>query len=76
MSRLHGYVLGTEKPAREEGVRVVLLEKKPLSDDNNEYQLWKFTPDGFVQNVATGYVLDLQGDPEAGAQVRTPLCCV
>jgi hypothetical protein len=61
--------LSTKTPKREQGVHVVLLEKKPTADQEHEYQLWKFTPDGFVQNVATGLVLDLEGDPE-NAQVK------
>lgn len=52
-------------------MKVVLVEKKPTSAEDHDYQLWKFTPDGFVQNVATGYVLDLTGDAEANAQVCT-----
>jgi len=69
ISRLHGFVLGTSKPQKEHGAHVVVLEKKPTSHPEHTYQLWKFTPDGFVQNVATGYVLDLHGDPEENVAV-------
>ena len=48
---------------------MVVVEKKSASEPEHEYQLWRFTPDGFVQNVATGYVLDLQGEPEEHAKV-------
>lgn len=66
-------MLGSSSPKKELGAHVVLVEKKPTSDPEHAYQLWKFTPDGFVQNAETGYVIDLHGEPEENAKV-TKLC--
>jgi filamin len=66
VSRLQGFVLGAK--ANSPGAEVVLVEKKPASDDSHAHQLWKFTPDGFVQNAATGLVLDIKGNQGAGTK--------
>lgn len=50
----------------------MLIEKKPAANDEHNHQLWKFTPDGFVQNVATGLVLDVHDDDE-GTKVLSAL---
>lgn len=62
-------MLGTKGDRRDPGAEVVLVPKKAAADDSHTHQLWKFTPDGFVQNVATGLVLEIPEEADSGAKV-------
>lgn len=68
-SRLQGLVLAAKGDSTEPGVEVVLVQKKHTSDEEHNHQLWKFTPDGFIQNIATGLVLDVHANDEGNKVV-------
>jgi len=36
---------------------------------DNANQLWRFTHDGYIESVASGLVLDIEGGGRAGAKI-------
>jgi len=56
-------VLDVEGGSFRPGARVIMWERK---HHDNANQLWRFTPDGYIESVASGLVLDIEGGPRAG----------
>jgi len=59
-------VLDVKGGVLQPGAPVIVWERK---HGDNANQLWRFTPDGFIENVASGLVLDIEGGGRAGAKL-------
>lgn len=66
-SRLHGKVLDVKGGASAPGTHVIVWDQKRGGGCAN--QLWRLTPEGFIQSKASGLVLDIEGGAAAGRKL-------
>jgi len=59
-------VLDVEGGSHRPGANVIMWERKHHDKSN---QLWRFTPDGYIESVGSGLVLDIEGGGTPGAKL-------
>jgi len=59
-------VLDVEGGSSQKGAKLILWQRKQVDYAN---QLFTFTPEGFIENVKSGLVVDIEGEGGAGSKI-------